>query len=519
MNQNSISKSRPKSLFGNATWNFIGQIWAFAVSFLLTPFLILHIGSHNYGIFILIMSISSFLCVMNFGLGEATIRYVAYYYGRQDINGINRVVGATFSIFYIVVVLTLAVFFLSSSWLIKLFAVSLSEYGLSIGLLQLAVMIFAVEIFRQIFSAIPNALQRYDITTKLSILQSIIQVTGFVIIVLNGLSIVHLIAWYLVTVLLTLLVQIIVAKRLIPELRMRPHFSRSGLKEVLSFGIFSLIIYIFYIIQSQTDRLLLGTLVSASAVAYFTVPQNIATRASGLVETMRSVLFSRFSSLTDSNEIKKLYLDLSWALLSATIIICVPLTVLIPDFLRLWISQEFSLKSAWIGQIIAFSCIFRGAAIPLDSLLKGIGKPQYISLLIIATSVTSLILNLILIPIYGLAGAGYAFLSTIFWPYLLIIYTWKRILGMESLRSLFNVMVLPILCGIVSLILCLITMSWIKDPNWIEFIFLGSLFLSITFALVIGAEWLLAGRQSRAHQFLVYFIHVISSRQRTRFSK
>ena len=125
-------------------------------------------------------------------------------------------------------------------------------------------------------------------------------------------------------------------------------------------------------------------------------------------------------------------------MLCATIIIFVPLTVLFPDFLRLWINPEFARKGAWVGQLIAFSCIFRGAFIPYFGLLGGLGKPQYISYISIAVGLTSLTVNLILIPMFGLSGAGYAYIVEISWSFAAIVFICRRFLGMASVCATFS---------------------------------------------------------------------------------
>jgi hypothetical protein len=80
----------------------------------------------------------------------------------------------------------------------------------------------------------------------------------------------------------------------------------------------------------------------------------------------------------------------SWVMLRLTIIIFVPMTVLTPDFLRLWNNAEFAKKSAFVGQIIAASGMIRGAYIAYESLFKEIGKPKYLTQMVLVTSLTSL---------------------------------------------------------------------------------------------------------------------------------
>ena len=96
------AKLRPRGAITNAGWNAFSTLWNITISFLLAPLLIHYLGVAQYGILLLVWSVTGILGIMNFGLGEATLRYVAHYFGDGDLEGVNRVFGATLS-FYVVV--------------------------------------------------------------------------------------------------------------------------------------------------------------------------------------------------------------------------------------------------------------------------------------------------------------------------------------------------------------------------------------------------------------------------------
>ncbi|HEX8949182.1 MAG TPA: hypothetical protein VF790_09495, partial [Dissulfurispiraceae bacterium] len=142
-----ITSFRPKSLLSNAAWNLFLTAWTTGTSFFYTPFLIRHIGSGNYGLFVLLMSVSGLLGIMNLGLGEATLRYTAYYYGRQDIVGINRVVGATLSVYLVVSIIIVGGLSLASPFVVKFIAVPPHEHELGIKLLRITAITFSLKLF------------------------------------------------------------------------------------------------------------------------------------------------------------------------------------------------------------------------------------------------------------------------------------------------------------------------------------------------------------------------------------
>jgi len=499
-----ITTSKPQSLIGSATWNIFFTIWTTGVTFFLTPFLIASLGTNHYGLFVLLMSIGGFMVVMELGLGEATLRYVAYYYSRNNLEGINRVVGATFTVYLLTGLCGWALVFFGSKWVIGFFAISQADKELSINLLRLTGINVGISFIFGAFSTIPQALQRYDIKTKIAIAQSVFQVSGIVVLLLSGFGIYELVIWIIITSLFIQAVHVIVAKRLIPNIRLRPSPSKEGLKEVFGYSIFAFITNILGIIWGHADRLLLGSFIGPAAVGYLAVPQQLSFRGTGAVASAGAALFPKFSASEDRQHRQRLFLDSTWLLLCATVIIFVPLTVLFPDFLRLWINPEFARQSAWVGQVIAFSCIVRGAFVPYAELFKGLGKPQYLTILFFATSMTGLSLNLILIPKFGLAGAGYCYLATISWGFLAIIFAWKRVLCMDTLRSLIRGVVLPIVMGLLALFIIAIIRFKLPVLNWSGFITFCLLSVIGTASLVFGIELIIGGKDSRVTMLLTY---------------
>lgn len=492
-----ITDYKPKSLASNTTWNIFSAVWSTVVTFFLTPFLISHLGTDHYGLFILIMTVSGLMGIMNLGLGEATLRYVAYYYGRDDLTGINRVVSATFSVYILTGLIGWTVLFFGASGVANLLALPAAEHELGVRLIRLAAVNFSLGLIFSAFGTIPQALQRYDISTKVNIAQSLFNVSGIVIILMNGLGIYEIVIWSIASSLFKQVINICVAKELIPAIRLWPSPSMKGIGEIFGYGIFSFITYLMGITWRQADRLLLGAFVSPAAVGYLSAPQQISFRSSGFINKAGQVLLPRFSSMKDRDEIQRLYLDATWVMLCATIVIFVPLTVLFPDFLRLWINPEFARKGAWVGQLIAFSCIFRGAFIPYSGLLGGLGKPQYISYISLAVGLTSLTVNLLLIPIFGLSGAGYAYIVELSWSFTAVVFICRRLLSMESVRPLFHVVALPAGLGLLALLGAVTIRTFLNDPGWVGLFVLGAGIALSTALLIFGVDRFLLGDGSR----------------------
>lgn len=155
--------SRPRGAITNAGWNAFFTLWSSAISLLLTPLLIHYLGVAQYGILLLIWSITGILGAMNFGLGEATLRYVAFHYGDKNLSGINRVFGSTLSFYMVICVVLSAVLIVATSSVITFLRIPASEHHLVSWMLRLTALVFSLSFITQAFGSIPMALDRKSV--------------------------------------------------------------------------------------------------------------------------------------------------------------------------------------------------------------------------------------------------------------------------------------------------------------------------------------------------------------------
>jgi O-antigen/teichoic acid export membrane protein len=497
-----VSTSRPKSLAGNASWSLLSWGLLTGLTLLLTPFLVSHLGTYYYGLYVLVIAIGGLLGLADLGLADATLRYVAYYYSRHDLVGINRAVGATLSIYLATGLLAWAILFFGAPQLAGLLAIQAQDLGLAVSLLRLMATSVGLMTITGAYGTVPRALQRYDVETKVTVGQNVIQLVGTVALLLAGFGVYQVMLWSLLSVILRQTTNIIVARRLIPHLRLLPSPSREGLREVLSYGVFSSLTQTVSMVAYHADRLLLGTLVGASAVGYLNVPKSLVQRGGMVAYSMSDVLFPRFSATQDLTEQRRLFLNATWSMLCATVLLFVPVTVLLPDFLRLWIGAEFARESAWVGQLLCCGAILRGAAVPSQKLFQGAGKPQYVTVWYAVSSVILTGLNLLLIGRLGLSGVGYASLIELVVALVVILFAWRRVLRSNSWRPLGGAVLLPSLIGFA----CLGLFWWVRSTcpslSWLGMAALEAAFVLGTAIVLLGTDLLWYGASSYASTFL-----------------
>jgi O-antigen/teichoic acid export membrane protein len=159
------------------------------------------------------------------------------------------------------------------------------------------------------------------------------------------------------------------------------------------------------------------------------------------------------------------------------------------DFLHLWIGEEFAAESGFVATIVAGSCLVRGAFRPYEGLFRGLGKPQYYVVVVALASGTVLLTDLILIPRFGLAGAGYAYCLAPIWGFASICFVWFRILKIRNLPQLLTLVFGRMVLGLAVLGGCYWLHCLVQPvPTWTGLVLWGTALFTGTVIVLIAYE-------------------------------
>ena len=496
------TKPRQLDAASNAGWNAFLTFWSGIVSFLMAPFLIHYFGTDHYGIFMLIWSVAGILGVMNFGLGEATLRYVAHHHGDENIEGMNRVFGAALSFYIVICILVSIAMYFCAPVITARLKIDPADHALVTSLLRLSAAVFTLHIFTRAFSAVPMALQRYDVSCKINIGQNVMRTFGYIMLIILKFNLLYFLMWDIVSLILAFCIQNVVIKKLFPDLRLMPSLSFQGLKEIYGYSFFSLLTHGFYITLRESGKILLATYLGPSPVAYFGTPDNISQRVHTLIANSSETLLPRFSANRDQRTAQDLFLNGTWASLTISLVLFIPLIVLMPDFLRLWINPDFAREGAAVGQLVALSYITQSAYGPAGAFLRGTGKPWIVTVIFALASISTVSSCVLLIPHHGILGVGYAYIIGSVAHLLGLVVGWRLIFGRASILSMTRTVALPLILGSLAFFVEKIARGWLHDLNWFGLIALGAIFAGFVGLLIFSADWILGGDSSSKKVFL-----------------
>ena len=485
---------RPRGLLSNAMWSSMALVSAGLVSFVTIGIVRRAIGTNAYGLYLILAMIGGFLVLLDLGLGEATLKYVAQYHSRNDMVGVNRVVGATLMIYTAGGLIGGAVIIVAAPWIVLLFKLSPEEADQATTLLRIAGVAFILTPVVGALRTIPEAAHRFDVGSKFRIVMELVRGVVMIVVVKLGYGLFGLIVWMVGYQVLNLVGLLIVVVVLLPGIRPWPHPTRRGMREVFGYGIFSFVNEIVGTLSVYIDRLILAMFFGTAAVAYLGVPRQLLTQAAGVYSAAGRPLFPKFSAMEPGPGMQHLFLFSTWCMLCLSLVLFVPTMVIMPEFMRLWQGAEFAEHSSDVAIVIASVMSLQGAFIPYYGLLKGTGRIHWLTFVYLASTGLGVVAALVLVPLFGVMGGGYRLWVTIGAGYVVFFWVSRRLFPEVRLHTLGLRVLLPSL--LVSLVVGgVFWFAWrALDPHgWLAIIVAWLIMAAVLLGVLCAVDRVIGG--------------------------
>ncbi|MGC7840688.1 flippase [Pseudomonas wayambapalatensis] len=382
------------------------------VAFFSIPYLIQLLGAEKFGLLALIWAVVSYAGIFDLGLGRALTQQVAMHDARGEQSKLGGVIGTAYLLMLAVSLVLGLLMFLFSDAIVGLFkgVTDVTETEMAFHVMAVSVPFI---IMASGFRGVLEARQEF---AKVNCVRLPLGVYTFV-----G----PVVAAYLVGPRLDVIAAVLVLGRLmmcaaylwfvIKDVGAEEHRALRWEKEhvglLCTSGGWLSIASVVGPVMGYADRFVLGTIISASAVAYYVTPNELVTKLWILPGALTAVLFPLFSSRTpDGKDAGAIHLfDFSSALIYLVI---APFSLILAVFpfelLQFWVGTEFAQEGQQILVVFAFAILVNCMAhVPL-TLLQGAGSARAVALLQVLEIPLFLLLLWQLTLDFGVVGAAYA---------------------------------------------------------------------------------------------------------------
>ena len=451
----------------NVLWRFLSGGWRFALTIATTPFIVHGLGEEAYGILALALSFIGYFMILDFDIGVAVTKYVAEYKVKEDWAAIKKAVETSLFLFVIIGSAVALFFLVSADFLVaKVIKVSAGKKDVARVALYLVGINFMFNMPTWIYGAVLQAYHRFDLLSKLGLSLTTLTVLGTVILVALGFGLVPVLWLNIVVTLLTLVTYAFFAKKVCPEIRLRPGFDRSTAKQLFSFSAITFLGKLLGSVWFRIDRLLIAAMVSAAAVTYYQVayvPILMGLRLGAVFQNVTLPMASEFHGRDQGERLRVLYLRGSKLAFIMALTFGIPLFVFSHPILKLWMGPTFAEQGTLTLRILAIWSVEMTLSTMAFSIVLGITRPWLQTTFQIGLTILSIPVFFLLIPRLGIVGAalGLAVPHVVLFPF----YVMKinRILGVQNRIFLATVVIRPLISAVL-----VTSLSWLFLYSWVD---------------------------------------------------
>lgn len=255
-----------KRLGRNISFNGLSFVVSFLVNFALIPFIISHVGKEIYGIYTLVMTITGYLFLCDFGMTAGVTKYVAEYLGSKDYDKVNDVISVSFSVLLVIGFIFATILVILSFYFDMLFNVQPDNKIIVSQLFWVAAVASLIVWPGKVFESALQGFQKYGWVAVNNIGGALCSGLSAYIILSYNMSI----ALYLAMLYLIIIVRYMIAFKVIySELnyKIKIFYYAKNMQGILfSYGSYVFLSVLLSIIVFQFDSILIGAFLSVSVL-------------------------------------------------------------------------------------------------------------------------------------------------------------------------------------------------------------------------------------------------------------
>jgi O-antigen/teichoic acid export membrane protein len=398
--------------FGVLAQNMAGRYLAIGTDILiglvLLPYNVAHLGKSEYGLWMLVASVTTYASLLELGYGGALTKYVARYRALRDPLALNQIVSTTLALYTGIGLIVYGAAAAVAFNLDHLFNISAGQAATGrTVLLILGAYVAATFAFRP-FGTIPAGFQRTHWSSLVSVGTSTAVALVNILMLAAGYGLVPLVAAITIVRAIGLFAYRAVAYHTFPGLQVRPaHVRLDRLKELTGFSVYMLLLDVGWKVSFSSPPVIIGAILGSAAVASWTVAERLGQAALRMTNQMNDALFAVIvdSEARRADRLRTILVQGTRMSLASVIPVGGGMALLAHPVVMAFVGAQFTDAVAAV-QALAFMVIVRGGFATSLTMLKGAGGHRVATVGSLVQAVATVVLGALLVSPLGATGAA-----------------------------------------------------------------------------------------------------------------
>ena len=248
--------------------SYLLMIFEVLSTLLLTPFIIRTLGQAEFGVYKLSMTVTGYLLLLDLGVGNAIVRFIAKYKATKEKTKERQFFGVAIIFYGIIGIISFIVGLILIKYFPKIFSKGLSSKEIILGqkLLFLTTINISITLITSCYNNIILAYEKYKFSRLCSIGQIIFKIIATYVILILGYKSIGIV---FVTLISLILSRIVLIYYVIKKIKLTPVFNNIDNGFIKEIFLYSSLIFIQMIatqLNVSIDSILLGSLVTSSTI-------------------------------------------------------------------------------------------------------------------------------------------------------------------------------------------------------------------------------------------------------------
>jgi len=407
-----LNLTRGSLLAKNSLYNILGQVFPTLAALFSIPILINALGASKFGVLTLVWMVTGYFSLFDLGIGRVLTKQLSEKLGRGDLEDIPNLIWTALMLAALVGSIGALLISLTSATL------AYDVFQIPSGLqknVETSFYILAISapivICNSVLRGILESHQRFDIINIIRAPIGSLTFLGPVLVSLFSEKLSHIVIALLVSRLLESLITFFYCTRVAPTMLKNIGLNRSDISIFLIFGGWMTISSIVGPLMLYLDRFLIGSIISITAVAYYSTSYEVTSRLVVIPGAIVGVIFPALGAVIGPNPSKAT--SMVFAGVKYTFIAMLPVILIIFIFaeegLRVWLGEEFSLQGTTALQLLSIGALISSLSYFPFALLHAAGRPDIPAKLHMIETPIYIMMLWVLITRYGLEGAAIGF--------------------------------------------------------------------------------------------------------------
>jgi O-antigen/teichoic acid export membrane protein len=398
----------------SALWNLVGQVVPVPIAILVIPHLIRGLGIDRFGVLSLAWIVVGYFSLFDLGLGVALTRLVSERIAARRDEEVPALIWTSLLLMVGLGVAGAAIVLSLSPWLVRVvLKVPAALHGETLEAFRLLALSLPIVTGTAGLAGTLAAQQRFDLLNAVRLPLGAFTFIGPWLALPFSHSLVTVVAVLIAGRLVAGVAYIFMCLRSTPMLTRSAGFQGALVTPLLGFGGWMTVTGVVGPLMVYLDRFLIGALISVAAVAYYTTPYDLATRAWLVSTPVTAVLFPAFaaSSAHDRARTARLFARGIQYVFLVLFPLALALATLAREGLAAWLGQDFAQHSTRVLQWISLGVFVNGVAQLALTLIQGAGRPELSARLHLIELPFYLAAMWWLIRAHGIEGAAIAWVA------------------------------------------------------------------------------------------------------------